>query len=127
MKKLIVLILVCLFVTGCGETTSNKNGDDRMISVSEVKEIIDNYSDYSNVYIVDVREEYEYGSGHLKNSINIPLSVLETIDYDKKSKIIVYCQSGRRSANAVSILEDLGYTNIYDMGGINSWSYDIEK
>lgn len=124
MKKVILLMIVlCFMVTGCGNTTNEEMNE--MIAVSEVKEIIDNYGDYSNLYIVDVREKDEYESGHLENAINIPLSVLEAIDLDKDARIIVYCQSGGRSSNARSILEDLGYTDVVDMGGINDWPYEI--
>ena len=45
-----------------------------MISPKEVKNIIDNYNIKDNVFIIDVREEEEYDSGHLINSVNIPLS-----------------------------------------------------
>ncbi len=124
MKKVILLMIVlCFMVTGCGNTTNEEMNE--MIAVSEVKEIIDNYGDYSNLYIVDVREKDEYESGHLENAINIPLSVLEAIDLDKDARIIVYCQSGGRSSNARSILENLGYTDVVDMGGINDWPYEI--
>lgn len=125
MKKVILLMMIvlCFMVTGCGNTTDEEMNE--VIAVSEVKKIIDNYDDYSNLYIVDVREKDEYESGHLEKAINIPLSILETIDLDKDAKIIVYCQSGRRSSNAKSILEDLGYTDVVDMGGINDWPYEI--
>ena len=122
-KIIILLILFCLMTTGCGNTTSKEVND--MNLVDEVKEIIDNYSDYSNIYIVDVREEDEYNSGHIREAINIPLSSIETIKLDKDAKIILYCQSGRRSANALAELKKLGYTNVYDMGGINTWPYDL--
>ena len=39
---------------------------------------------------------------------------------------LVYCRTGRRSADAVQKLESLGYTNLYDLGGILSWPYEIE-
>ena len=125
MKKVIVLILViCFFMTGCGNTTDEVSS---VITTKEVMEIIDNYEDDSKIYIVDVREEDEYESGHLEKAINIPLSILSTIDLDKDAKIIVYCQSGRRSASAASRLKELGYTNVVDMGGINDWPYEIVK
>lgn len=122
MKKLIILMfIVIVLITGCGV---KENG---MISVEEVNEIVENYESYDNVYVLDVREVDEYEEGHIKNSINIPLGSLTTIDYDKNAKIIVYCRSGNRSKTAKELLEKLGYTNVYDMGGINNWPYTIEQ
>lgn len=43
---------------------------------------------------------------------------------DKNAKIIVYCKGGNRSAQAIKILSKLGYTNIYNLGGIVSWPYE---
>ena len=122
MKKLIILMfIVIVLITGCGV---KENG---MISVEEVNEIVENYESYDNVYVLDVREVDEYEEGHIKNSVNIPLGSLTTIDYDKNAKIIVYCRSGNRSKTAKELLEKLGYTNVYDMGGINNWPYTIEQ
>lgn len=115
------MFMLLVFVTGCGVEEKG------MISVEEVNEIVENYENYDNVYVLDVREVDEYESGHLKNSINIPLGSLTTIDYDKSSKLIVYCKSGNRSKTAKELLEKLGYTNVYDMGGINNWPYVIEQ
>ena len=123
MKKIVILMmLLCVVFTGC---STKESVSGKMISVNDVKGIIDNYKEYPNVYIIDVREKEEYETGHLKNSINIPLSILSTIELDKEAKIVVYCQSGRRSALALSQLKELGYKNVYDMGGINNWPYDV--
>ena len=102
-----------------------------MISVNEVENIIKNYQDIENVFIIDVREFSEYEEGHLSNSVNIPLGNIESVGdiygIEKESKIIVYCRSGNRSKTAQVMLEKLGYTNVYDMGGVIDWPYDIEK
>lgn len=45
----------------------------------------------------------------------------------KDSKILVYCRSGNRSATAAKILISMGYTNVYDFGGINDWAYEVVK
>jgi phage shock protein E len=46
---------------------------------------------------------------------------------DKDAKILVYCRSGNRSAKAAKQLIKMGYTNVYDFGGINSWPYGTVK
>ena len=45
---------------------------------------------------------------------------------DKDAMWLIYCRTGRRSADAVQKLESLGYTNLRDLGGILSWPYEIE-
>ena len=126
MKKLIVLmILVVFFMTGC----STEVMESKMISVNEVNRIIENFENEENVIIIDVREVDEYEEGHLINSYNVPLSRIDDIKNVENialdSKIIVYCRSGNRSKTAQTRLEELGYTNVYDMGGISSWPYDV--
>jgi rhodanese-related sulfurtransferase len=72
--------------------------------------------------IIDVREPYEYESGHVKGSLNIPpdrlmSGAVELKDVPKEADIVVYCRSGSRSNVAMNILLGLGYTNITN--GIN--------
>lgn len=85
----------------------------------------------SGEYIVlDVRSEGEYAQGHIKGAINHPLQNIENIAEsieNKDAKVLVYCHSGQRSANASRQMIDMGYTNVYDFGGIISWPYEIEK
>ena len=81
--------------------------------------------------ILDVRTEEEYNEGHIPNAILIPnteireRAELELTDQDQL--ILVYCRSGNRSKLAAAILVELGYTNVVEFGGINSWPYDIES
>ena len=124
-KIFILLIVVLFFVPGCGSVKEER----KIISYDDVNTIIDDYNELENVYIIDVREEDEYDDGHLINAYNIPLSRLvsiinENISID--SKIIVYCRSGNRSKSAQDMLNEMGYTNVYDMGGIMNWPYDVE-
>ena len=100
-----------------------------MISTKEVNDIVENFENEEDAFIIDVRELDEYEEGHIINSINIPLSIIGSIsdipEINKDSKIIVYCRSGNRSKSAQSRLNSLGYTNVYDMGGILDWPYDV--
>ena len=73
-----------------------------------------------------MRNQDEYDSGHLNNSILIPLGELEDrineIAEYNNTEIIVHCRSGSRSASASEILESNGFSKIYNMlGGINAW------
>jgi rhodanese-related sulfurtransferase len=72
--------------------------------------------------IVDVRSKGEYQSGHLKNSINIPVDTLEqNIKKLKKDKpVITCCASGARSGSAMRILKANGFEQVYNGGGWTS-------
>lgn len=80
--------------------------------------------------LLDVRTKEEYRSGHIPNSINIDASHINTITTiiaDKNTPIFVHCLSGGRSSTAASALKSMGYTNVTNIGGINSYSGTIEK
>ena len=116
MKKKIISLLVCiLLLTACDGNSYETIDADR------VRELV-----VENAIIVDVRETDEYNSGHIDGSINIPVGNISSIDYAKDTKIIVYCVSGNRSANAAKELISLGYTNVYNLdGGIINWDQEL--
>jgi len=78
--------------------------------------------------LLDVRELSEFEEGHIPGATLMPLNTLgdraplEILDKD--TQIIVYCRSGRRSAEAVQLLIDLGFRNVFDLGGILDWPYE---
>ena len=84
-----------------------------------------------SIILVDVRTEAEYKEGHIKGSILIPYDLIGKEApaklIDKTAKIIVYCRSGNRSGIATRELLKMGYTNVYDLGGIQDWPYEVVK
>jgi rhodanese-related sulfurtransferase len=88
--------------------------------------------DTQNVVILDVREQSEYDSGHIPGAVLLPAGTItedtaaDTIE-NLDTVVLVYCRSGNRSKAASQTLADLGYTNIYEFGGINTWQYEIES
>ena len=101
------------------------------VDTTEVKKAIDTKE---NVILLDVRTPSEYAEGHIKGSMLMPLQTLQqnvTQLTDKSKKIYVYCRSGSRSAQAVTLLQQLGFTNVENMkGGILAWSakgYPVSK
>ena len=76
----------------------------------------------TNITLLDVRTKEEYKSGHIANSINIPLDKLKRNlqRLPKNKKVLVYCRSGNRSISASRILKQYGYTPIDIKGGIIS-------
>jgi len=105
MKKLLVLLVsAILIVTGCEKQQSE----------------LDKIVNENNYVIVDVRTKDEYDTGHVKDSINIPVeSINENVNLDKSKTIIVYCRSGKKSASAKETLTNLGY-KVYDLGAYES-------
>ncbi|MDO4301201.1 MAG: rhodanese-like domain-containing protein [Clostridia bacterium] len=97
----------------------------KIITPVEAKKIIDVEK---NIKIIDVREEDELIEGYIENSVLIPLDTIrdnaEKILKNKNDKILVYCRSGRRSAIACEVLDELGYTDVYDFGGIIDWPFE---
>ena len=84
-----------------------------------------------DILIVDVRTAEEYEAGHIRYAINYSLDdiskdVSKLSEY-KDKQVIVYCRSGRRSAQAAQILLESGFKNVSDAGGVNSYKYDLQK
>ena len=74
--------------------------------------------------LVDVRSGGEFAGGHIEGAVNIPIQELSGRMGelgDKEDQIVVYCQSGGRSAMAKRLLERNGFTKVHDMGGIGRW------
>ena len=74
-------------------------------------------------YLVDVRTPQEYQMGHIPTAVNIPYDLIaaQPPTSEKHALIIVYCESGRRSAKAKQSLDSLGYLRVIDFGGVSRW------
>ena len=84
-----------------------------------------------SIHLVDVRELHEFNAGHINGAQLIPLGTIEdsfsSLIPQKDTKIFIYCKSGNRSAEAAKKLVSMGYTNVFDIGGIITWEYGIVK
>ena len=100
----------------------------RRLSYEESNLLIENYK----TVIIDVREESEvYSQGIIKNAIHIPRGLIEfqlkpdsnknPVSIDSETNILVYCAGGYRSALAAKSLIDLGFKNVYNLGGFQEW------
>jgi len=81
--------------------------------------------------IVDVRRQDEYDEGHIPGAVLIPN---ESIDKTRPEQlpdldqiILVYCRSGRRSKEASAKLSAMGYKNVYEFGGIITWTGETTR
>ncbi|PHV70544.1 sulfurtransferase [Sporanaerobium hydrogeniformans] len=83
------------------------------------------------IVLLDVREKEEFALSHIKHAKNLSVNRLkqeiEQVVPHKDTTLYVYCLSGGRSARACSLLTQMGYTDVYNLGGIASWPYEIEK
>ena len=127
MKRILILLLSLLSLTGCA--APKRTADTyRQISMQEAMDMMEKEKNY---IILDVRTVAEYESGHIPGAICVPNETIGTQKIpelpDKDQLILVYCRSGNRSKQASEKLVKLGYTNIVEFGGINSWPGEIVK
>lgn len=121
MKKYILIfvsIIIIMGLTGCEE----KGMRYTQIGMEEAVAMMENEENY---IILDVRTAEEFAEKHIPNAINIPNETIGSEELtelpDKNQLILVYCRSGNRSKQASEKLVALGYTNIYEFGGIIDW------
>ena len=135
MKLPFVAIIIALMImtTACSQATNTDEGQEegpvyRKISVKEARDMIK----AGGVRIIDVREPSEFAEGHVPDAELLPLGDISKAEpssvlTDKDEVLLVYCRSGRRSAEAAKKLVAYGYTQVYDFGGILDWPYEVVK
>lgn len=135
MKRVWMMIAIAtLLLGGCGGTTElqEKGAVDAMymqITAEEAKTMMD---ESEEILILDVREQSEFDEGHIPGAVLLPVGSIteETaagVIADKETVTLVYCRSGNRSKTAAQALVALGYTQIYEFGGIRDWPYEVEE
>lgn len=118
MKKIISFLFVILFITACSGAAKFET-----INTDRALELID-----SGAIILDVRSDEEFNREHIPNAVNLPLDDIESIDIAKDETLVVYCQTGMRSLEAVKKLSSMGYTSLYNLdGGLLNWGGELEK
>jgi len=84
-----------------------------------------------DVIILDVRTQEEFDGGHILNAVVLPHDEIrekaESVIGGKDRTVLIYCRSGRRSEIASRELLDMGYTSVFDFGGIIDWHGEIVK
>lgn len=97
---------------------------------SNINDLVEEARQTENAVIIDVRTPAEYKQGHIKGAYNIPLDQIDTVKKTVKNTstpLYLYCASGARSGNAARYLQNSGYENVRNMGGISSWRGDTIK
>lgn len=107
------------------EASSNEMHKYRKITPAEAKKIMTSGQPH---VLLDVRTEQEFTERRIPGALLLPDYEIgrqaEAEIPDKGTLIIVYCRSGRRSASAAAELLSMGYTDVYDLGGIINWPYE---
>ena len=120
MKKLLSVFLAAILLVGC--SAPKEPASYRQISMDEASTMMEEESGY---IILDVRTPEEFADKHIPGAVNIPNETIAAEEIpelpNKDQLILVYCRSGNRSKQASQKLAALGYTNIVEFGGINSW------
>ena len=118
MKKLIALIGSILLLAGCSSSSSAID-----LSVTEFSSKVAE----AGVITLDVRTPGEYAEGHLEGARLIDFQSgnfeNEISSLDKNATYAVYCRSGNRSGQAVKVMHDAGFHNVYNLnGGVIDWA-----
>lgn len=95
----------------------------------DINQGVEEYKTAPDAVLVDVRTAQEYREGHIPESKNVPLQQLDkiaSVAKNKDTQLFVYCYSGSRSRQAASILRQMGYTNVNNIGGIAAYSGKVE-
>ena len=148
MKKCwLVLLAAIALLTGCSKINDNLNRsgiiEKEQVIISETErkdgmytqidqETAKRMMDEQDVLILDVREQDEYDEGHITGAVLLSVGTISeetaaSVIPEKDTIVLVYCRSGNRSKTASQVLADLGYTQIYEFGGINTWQYETEQ
>lgn len=129
-KALLWLLLGLLPLSACAQSPSPSDGEEgagvyRKITAEEAQKMME---DPGSFILLDVRTPSEFEEKRIEGALLLPDTEIkekaEEILPDKEAVILVYCRSGRRSAQSAKELNQMGYTNVYDFGGIIDWPYD---
>ena len=127
----LVVIILAVVLSGCTKKGQVMDGDGMLNSYLKISqaEAMEMMKKNDGHVIVDVRRQDEYDAGHIPGAILIPNESIgterpaELPDLDQI--ILIYCRSGNRSKQAAQKLFDMGYTHLYEFGGINTWTGEV--
>lgn len=130
MKKLLIVLSIVFVanIMSCKEESKDKSkdkGEVKVVSPEEMETLLE----LDDVQLVDVRTPEEYSEGYIAKSQNIdfrsPTFDEDINELDKEKPVLLYCRSGRRSAQCAQKLIDAGFVKIYDLnGGISKWEHE---
>ena len=126
-----LLLFLIVSLAGCSsrEDDAKNTASYQQITAEEAKSMMEEQPD---AVILDVREQDEYDAGHIPGAVLLSVGTIDeetaaSAILEKDTVVLVYCRSGNRSKTASQALADLGYTQIYEFGGIKNWPYEVER
>lgn len=129
LKLLLPLLLLALVLVACGGQAGTADVAASEVNLDELPKEVDVQTVFDiqgadDVYVLDVREQYEYDEKHIPNVTLLPMSEIQSrldeIPTDKE--VIITCRSGNRSGQVTQFLEENGFDNVHNMqGGIVAW------
>ncbi len=100
------------------------------LKAPDINQGLEAYKTTAGAILLDVRTPGEYQEGHIPGSKNIPLQSIDKVEnlvQYKDTPIFVHCLSGGKSRQAVSRLQQLGYSNVKNIGGISAYRGKVER
>ena len=94
----------------------------------DINPLLEGYYSNPGAILLDVRQADEYARGHIPGARSVPLQALRDFseEVDRETPLYVYCLSGGRSHRAATALRGVGFTHVYDLGGINGYTGELE-
>jgi phage shock protein E len=111
-----------LLFGACGGATTD--ADLETLAVDEIAAMV--AAPPEGLVVLDIRTPDEFAAGHLEGAINIDYYASDfeqqLAELDLEAPYVMYCNSGNRSANALPVMDALGFTEVYELnGGIQAW------
>jgi len=132
--KLILISSLFFNASICPQSDKSNNQTIKTITSEEAYKMIQENADNPDLIIIDVRTKEEFNNGHIKNAINIDLKKnnfkIKINKLDKNKTYLIYCRSGSRSESALKIMEEEGFKEVYNFGGVIQWQeagYELVK
>ena len=134
MKLMPALLAVTMLLAGCAGASDPTPGGEGTVKEAGFQQITQEeamriMAEETGYVILDVRTKEEYGEGHIPGAVCVPNELINCdapealTDYNQM--ILVYCRSGNRSKQAAQKLASMGFTRVYEFGGINTWPGEI--
>ena len=128
MTRLLLLVFVTLLL-GCSTQTANEtakpipDASNDTTAESATTPVETSTDDDQQIFVIDVRSKDEWDTGHIEQAVHIPHTEIADrigeVTNTKDAKIVVYCAAGGRAGKAKAKLEELGFTNVENGGGLD--------
>ena len=119
------LMLLAVVALGCKTQAAAPEGYHKITAAEAKQKMAAN----PQAVVLDVRTAEEFREKHIPKAVLLPLAEVKeeaaVVLPDKNAEILVYCRSGNRSRQAGVLLAEMGYTSVYDFGGIQDWPYEV--